>query len=128
MKKHFWLLAIIILCSGNVFAETVWRGLLTVDRFPDDRCVITDFATLKIENWVDAASPEQVQAFLANIERQFEKDAATKGFNAVIGYSTTFVGGAGGVVQSTPTTQQHNVVVSGLINLRGVGVKLRCGK
>lgn len=109
-----------ILFAMSASAETVWRGLLTVDTYPENGCVVTEFANLRSENWVSAARLEQFQAFVSDLERKYEKDAASQGFNAILGYKIIFIGGSEGV------NQMGGPFISGLVKLNGVAVKVKC--
>jgi hypothetical protein len=118
MRKKILLIAAALFASANsAYAETTWYGLMTVDKIPIDRCVVTDFLSVRESNWISGGSPEQTQDFLDQFEAKFSGNVKRDGYNAVLGFRVNSIRSGAGVLSSPFGT---------VIQLTGVAVKITC--
>lgn len=122
MKKISLLVAAIALCAPftSMANGSRWYGLLTLGQFPISGCVVTDVGTVESSTWVDGASPQKLAQFRSDFEEKFANNVKSAGYNAVLGFTTTFLGGS--------ALYNGNTYLGGVLVMRGTEVKVRCGK
>ena len=122
MKKIALFAAVVVLCAPHISMaiRSRWYGLLTVDKFPISGCVITDLGTFESSNWVDGISPKKLAQFRSDYEDGFANDVRNAGYNAVLGYTTAFLG------SGAPFS--GGMYLSGVLVMSGTAVKAKCGK
>lgn len=105
--------------SLNSYANNPWYGLLTTDSFPVADCKVYNF------NPVEQFKPVHMKSEIATAHRD-GKDNFTKyikrlGWHAVLGYKSSFVGGAF-------YHPNHGAVDRGFHKYEGVAVHVSCKK
>jgi len=119
---RFVSLIVCMMLAGTSYAEDKWYGLLTTDSFPIKNCWVTEISQLDLSKWIDGKSPANLNEPIQKLRDASMNSAKQGGFNAVLGYSVTFVG-AGHEERYMDSTA---TIIGGLISARGVMVKVKC--
>ena len=118
-KQILLIAAAIFACTNGAHAETTWYGLLTVDKFPLDNCVVTEFSPETGRSWFSGATAQKIEETVEKFESEYIETAKRDGFNAVLGYRTSFIGSGG-------MASYIGLVTGGVVSFYGVGVKVKC--
>lgn len=126
---RFVSLIICMMLAGTSYAEDKFYGLLTTDSIPLKNCVVIDakplsMRTLPITNMPPDNIPMEVAM---ELRLPIEEDVKREGFNAVLGFKQTFMGGAyEGAYKREGVTYTKQPVVTGVFVGDGVMVKVKC--
>jgi len=126
---RFVSLIVCMMLAGTSYAEEKWYGLLTTDSIPLKNCVVIDAKPLSMRTLpITNMPPDNIPLHVVMEFRQgIEEDAKSKGFNAVIGFKQTFMGGAyEGAYKHEGVTYTKQPVVTGVFVGEGVMAKVRC--
>ena len=110
-KQILLVAAAIFACTNNACAQNTWYGLLTVDKFPLDNCVVTNFSPDTMTSWT-TGDVGHTRDYLIQMENDYIDNIKHDGFNAVLGYRVNSIRSGAGI---------GTVIV-----LKGVSVKVTC--
>ena len=106
--------------------EKPWYGLLPIETFPHKNCKITNFLAVASENTLGIATAQDLQKLYTNLEKDLVKELKKYGWNTVLGYRKTYLGGAGGIEYKENYATKVDILTTGIARISGLAVKLNC--
>ena len=110
-KQILFAVAVIFSCVNSAHAQNTWYGLLTVDKFPLNNCVVTEFSPLSTQGWT-TGDVEHTRNYLIQMEKEYIDEEKRDGFNAILGFRVNSI--------------RSGVGIGTVIELNGVAIKVKC--
>lgn len=112
--------------SHSANKKPEWYGFLTVDRHPFENCKIKSILAISEVVSVENHKGREVAQVLSNKEASLRNQLQKHGWQGILGYTITSLGGGGKFSGNIDYQSVNGVIISTAIHISGVAFKVDC--